>query len=109
MRKNKKVTFLENFVLKNFGVNISISVEIFKSLGINSRINPNNLKRKKQAEINKKFSQITTGKKLKDKIKTAYTFLFQNKTYKGIRHKLKYPARGQRTHTNAKTKKKLGF
>jgi ribosomal protein S13 len=32
-------------------------------------------------------------------------FLSKIKTYKGVRHKLGYPVRGQRTHTNAKTKK----
>lgn len=31
------------------------------------------------------------------------------KSYIGIRHKNSYPVRGQRTHTNAKTQKKLAF
>ena len=29
------------------------------------------------------------------------------RTYKGMRHKNAYPVRGQRTHTNGKTQKKL--
>ena len=29
------------------------------------------------------------------------------KSYQGLRHKNGYPVRGQRTHTNAKTQKKL--
>jgi ribosomal protein S13 len=31
------------------------------------------------------------------------------KSYKGLRYKNKYPVRGQRTHTNAKTQQKLSF
>jgi len=31
------------------------------------------------------------------------------KSYLGLRHKNSYPVRGQRTHTNAKTQKKLAF
>lgn len=29
------------------------------------------------------------------------------KSYRGLRHKLSYPVRGQRTHTNAQTQKKI--
>jgi small subunit ribosomal protein S13 len=109
MSKNKNKSFLKKFVQTNFGLNTSMSEKVFKNLGINIRINSTTLKRKHRAEISKKFSQIITGKKLKDKIKTTLNFLSKNKTYRGIRHKLKYPARGQRTHTNAKTKKKFKF
>lgn len=35
------------------------------------------------------------------------SFLIRNKVYRGTRHKLGYPVRGQRTHTNARTRKKL--
>ena len=42
-----------------------------------------------------------------DYIKSLNKLIKKIKTYKGIRHKLKYPCRGQRTHTNAKTVKKL--
>ena len=45
-------------------------------------------------------------KNLKGKTYEFIEFLIKTRTYKGVRHKLKYPARGQRTHTNAKTSKK---
>lgn len=109
MSKNNNMSFLKKIVQTNFGINTSMGEKIFKDLGINVRISPKSFKRRKQTEINSKFSQIATGKKLKDKIKLTLTFLSKNRTYKGIRHKLKYPARGQRTHTNAKTKKKFKF
>jgi small subunit ribosomal protein S13 len=109
MSKNTNVSFLKSFIQKNYGISTSTSGKIFKNLGLNIRINSTNFKRRKQTEINKKVLQTTTGKKLQDKIQSNLLFLSKNKTYKGIRHKLKYPARGQRTHTNAKTKKKFRF
>lgn len=106
---SKNISFLRKIVKTNYGVNTSISEEMFKNLGINTRIAPNSLKRRKEAEINKKLSNKVTGKKLKDKIKATFSFLIRNKTYKGTRHKLQLPVRGQRTHTNAKTKKKFKY
>jgi small subunit ribosomal protein S13 len=43
--------------------------------------------------------------------KTRYDFvqdLIAKKSYRGMRHKNKYPVRGQRTKTNAKTQKRIG-
>jgi small subunit ribosomal protein S13 len=36
-------------------------------------------------------------------------FLWAIRVYRGVRHMLKLPARGQRTHSNSKTKKKFKF
>jgi small subunit ribosomal protein S13 len=44
---------------------------------------------------------------LKTKIRRVVNFYVKLKNYKGIRHNLGYPVRGQRTHTNAKTRKKI--
>ena len=50
--------------------------------------------------------KIDSTLNLKNEIKGRINFLLEQKTYKGVRHKLKYPVRGQRTRTNAKTTKK---
>ena len=47
------------------------------------------------------------GKYLKEKTKKSINFFYNIRSCKGIRHKKRYPIRGQRTHTNAKTKKRL--
>jgi small subunit ribosomal protein S13 len=109
MLENKKISFLKNFVKNSYGIGKITGVKVFKNLGVNTRINSNLFKRKQLNEITKKTLSFITGKKLKDKIRNTINFLSKNKTYKGLRHKLKYPARGQRTHTNAKTKKKFKY
>lgn len=109
MTENKKTSFLKTFINSNYGVGIQTGTTIFRNLGLNTRLNSAIVKRKQMNDINKKTQLLNTGKKLKDKIANTIIFLSKNKTYKGIRHKLKYPARGQRTHTNAKTKKKFKY
>jgi small subunit ribosomal protein S13 len=66
---------------------------------------PKTLKIRQQIAIDKRLKAIQYVKKYKDSIKNNIIFLSKIKTYKGVRHKLGYPVRGQRTHTNAKTKK----
>jgi small subunit ribosomal protein S13 len=105
---NKK-SFLKNLIENNYGIGIKTGTTFFKKLGLNNRINPKTFKRKQINEINKNSLNTFSGKKLKENKKNIILFLSKNKTYKGIRHKLKYPARGQRTHTNAKTKKKFKY
>jgi ribosomal protein S13 len=65
------------------------------------------LQKKKNRELDIILSKNLTDKKLKTELKEIDLFSKKIKSYKGIRNKLKYPARGKRTHTNAKTKKKL--
>jgi small subunit ribosomal protein S13 len=78
-----------------------------KKAGLNKRIKPNFLKLNHTSSFNNLLSKFVTGKKLKNKIKENISFLMKIKSNRGVRHKLKYPSRGQRTHTNAKTRKKL--
>ena len=49
--------------------------------------------------INKKVLHIA--------IKSFITFYEDLKIYAGIRHKFNYPTKGQRTRTNAKTRRKI--
>jgi small subunit ribosomal protein S13 len=98
-----------NNIIKTFGINRKTTLSSFKKSGLNTKKNLKFLKPKQNLEINKNFINESIGKKLSNSIKENIEFLFKIKTYRGIRHKLKYPARGQRTHTNAKTKQKFKF
>lgn len=98
-----------NNIVHTFGINKKTAEKAFKKSGLNVNRNVKNLKQKQQSEVNKNLKDLEVGKKLKNSQKETFEFLFRIKTYKGIRHKLKYPARGQRTHTNAKTKQKFKF
>ena len=89
-----------------FGLGYKRTQQLFKWGGLNGRANPKILKKQQLNKINKSIKTYITGKNLKDETSEFIEFLIKTRTYKGVRHKLKYPARGQRTHTNAKTSKK---
>lgn len=102
-------SFTNNLVRSTYGLGKKTGVVLFKKFGLNNRVNPKTFKRKQMNEVSRKCQTIFSGKKLKENNKVIMLFLLKNKTYRGIRHKLNYPARGQRTHTNARTKKKFKF
>jgi small subunit ribosomal protein S13 len=91
----------------DFGINKNSNIKTYKKIGLNTRVFKTILNNKQKKLIQKNFNIKLFGKLLKQKIKNRIDFLIKNKTFKGVRHKKKLPARGQRTHTNAKTKKKI--
>ena len=99
------MTILQKKTITKYGIVKNKICELLKCVGSNLRKHPKKFKLKQQAEIEKKVNRVIHGKKYKDSIKENIVFLSKIKSYKGVRHKLGYPVRGQRTHTNAKTKK----
>ena len=89
-----------------FGIGDSTLKLLFNRIGINTRNNPQKVKINLVNRIKKTLKKKITGKKLKKKIESRIAFQFRIRSYVGIRHKLGYPVRGQRTHTNSNTKKK---
>ena len=91
-------------ILKNEGIGSSRIKKAAQFCGLNSKKSFNGLRPKQESDF---YKTIEENKNLKESKKEFLSFLIKLNSYKGIRHKLKYPARGQRTHTNAKTKKKF--
>ncbi len=104
IHKNK--TFFKNLI-NIFGIGNTIASTINAKIGLNQRNNPKAIKKKHLHEFEKIKKSILSEKRLKSNIKEIVSFEQKIKTYKGIRNKLNLPCRGQRTHTNAKTKKKI--
>lgn len=76
----------------------------FSNYGLNPK--------KKKLYINNRLilelnNEITKIKERNIKQKNFFNFNDNLKNYKNYRNRLGYPCRGQRTHTNAKTKKKF--
>lgn len=76
-------------------------------VGLNKRLKPIFLKQTHVLRSEILLNKFLLNKELKKKVQNNILFLMKIKSYKGIRHQFKYPVRGQRTHTNAKTQKKL--
>jgi len=103
---NKNKTFFKSLV-SIFGIGSSTALTVTSKLGLNARKNPKSIKKKHYHECEKIKKSITLDKRLKSHLKEVISFEQRIKTYRGIRNKLNLPCRGQRTHTNAKTKKKI--
>ncbi len=91
-----------------YGINKFQSKRICKNIGINPQTNINKLKK---AQINRLITYINKNIKIEQLLKKYkkdhFNTLLTIKTNRGIRKNLGLPVRGQRTHTNAKTSKKL--
>jgi small subunit ribosomal protein S13 len=105
--KNKFLTGLK----KVYGLNNSTILKICKSLGFNSTIFFNKLSQKHINLILQWISKnnIILNDDLKKNIEDNKNSLINIKLYRGIRHKEGLPTRGQRTHTNSKTQKRLSL
>ena len=91
-----------------YGINEFQSKKICKNIGINPKITLNKLKNNHVNRliiyINKNLKVEQLLKKLKNE---RLNELVEIKSNRGIRQSQGLPVRGQRTHTNAKTSKKL--
>lgn len=65
------------------------------------------LKKTQTFRVLKQFLVDTFGKKLHEQIWNCIFFLWNIRAYRGLRHKVHLPTRGQRTKTNSRTIRKL--
>jgi len=107
-KSNKKIYFLKNFS-SIYGVSSKKVKNLCQKFGLNPLNKDIKLKKKNNSFIVKSFKIDEYDKSLKLQIKKNIKFLNLIRTYRGIRHNLKLPSRGQRTKTNAKTKKRFKF
>lgn len=91
-----------------YGINEYQSKKICKNIGINPQITLNKVKNN---HVNRLINYINKNLKVEQLLKKAKTErlneLVDIKSNRGIRQSQGLPVRGQRTHTNAKTAKKL--
>ena len=91
-----------------YGINEFQSKKICKNIGINPQITLNKLKNN---HVNRIVNYINKNLKIEQLLKKSknerLNELVEIKSNRGIRQSQGLPVRGQRTHTNAKTSKKL--
>ena len=92
------------------GIGNSKAHEICKELGINPNSLASEITKENQGNIQQflKTHNINSSD-IRKKKRDNVVKLIENRSYRGIRHKNNFPVRGQRTSTNAKTQKRIGF
>lgn len=91
-----------------FGINRYNSKKICKNIGINPSVSVNSLKKRKIRKLIQYIDQnFIIEQNLKKKLILKKQKLIDMKSTRGLRNLQGLPIRGQRTHTNKKTSKKL--
>ena len=81
---------------------------IVRTLGLNNNLKFKHINQKLRNKLVQLVDdQFVINNDLKKEILKKKEVLVRLRTYRGIRERNKLPRRGQRTHTNAKTAKKL--
>ena len=100
---NKKIQIALTYI---FGIGPKIADDICKNASIDKTKRVNQLSEEEVTKIRELVeSKYTVEGDLRRKISMNIKRLTDLGCYRGLRHRKKLPVRGQRTHTNARTRK----
>ncbi len=103
LNRNKRVEIALTAI---YGIGLTSSRNLLQKAGINSDTKVHELT---EAEVRKLRDLIDSDYKvegvLRQEVQVNIKRLMDLGTYKGLRHRRGLPVRGQRTHTNARTRK----
>lgn len=105
----KKRRSLGHRLTSNYGIGYRTKKHMFEDVGLNCRIHVSRFRKKHKNEIKSVCRPFFVGSLLKKHAKESMIYQIKIKSYRGNRHRSNYPSRGQRTHTNGKTKKKVQY
>jgi small subunit ribosomal protein S13 len=100
--KNKKIEISLRYI---FGIGPSIATAIIKTAGVRTNILTKELYEDEIVRLRDAISNYRVEGDLKRDVAQNIRRLKEIGCYKGSRHRKSLPVRGQRTHTNARTKK----
>ncbi len=101
--KNKRIDIA---LTRIFGIGRPISSKILEKSGVDSSIKTQDLTESQVADIRKTIdSEHKVEGDLRKEISLHIKMLVDLGSYRGLRHRKNLPVRGQRTHTNARTRK----
>lgn len=106
LSKNKRLIYaLTNL----YGIGLLTAKQICAELGFSPVLKVYELTGNQQFMIAKKIKEeFRIEENLRDFVKGNIQHYVTNGSIRGFRHRNKLPVRGQRTHTNARTVRKLG-
>lgn len=100
--KNKNVEIALTYI---FGIGLKTSQEILKKAGIELTVKVKELSEDQLLKLREIISNFNVEGDLRRSTNQDVRRLIEIGCYRGQRHRKKLPCRGQRTHTNARTKR----
>ena len=100
--KNKRIEVALTYI---FGIGLSTSRKILSACGVNPDTRVKNLSSEEVAKLREEVDKYRVEGTLRAEITRNIKRLIDIGCYRGLRHKNGLPVRGQRTRTNARTRK----
>jgi small subunit ribosomal protein S13 len=100
--RNKKMSIALRAI---YGVGPKVATEVLAKVGINLDKSSNDITEEEVQQIRAALDEYTVEGDLRREIALNIKRLKDLGCYRGIRHRKGLPVRGQRTHTNARTRK----
>ena len=100
--RNKRVEIGLTYI---FGVGLSISRKILQATGVNPDKRVKDLTPEEVAKLREEVAKYKVEGALKAEIARSIKRLIDIGCYRGLRHQAGLPVRGQRTRSNARTRK----
>ncbi len=88
-----------------YGIGQHLAKQILNKLKIATHIRVKNLSDDQVKSIQKEIESIPTEGELRQMVRENIETLKRMQSYRGLRHQMKLPARGQRTKSNSRTLK----
>ena len=100
--RNKKMSIAIRAI---YGVGPKVATEVLAKVGINGDRSSNEITEEEVQQIRTALEDYTVEGDLRREVALNIKRLKDLGCYRGIRHRKGLPVRGQRTHTNARTRK----
>ncbi len=100
--KNKRIEVALTYI---FGIGLSTSRKILSATGVNPDTRVKNLTPEEVAKLREEVDKYRVEGALRAEIARNIKRLIDIGCYRGLRHKMGLPVRGQRTRSNARTRK----
>lgn len=100
--RNKRVEISLTYI---FGIGRKTANKILEKAGVDKDVKVKDLNDDQLSKIRSVVDEYKTEGELRKDIKLSIKRLMDIKCYRGLRHRLGLPVRGQKTKTNARTRK----
>lgn len=88
-----------------YGIGLPTSQKILQAVGLNPDTRVRDLTEEEVSQLRDEINQYTVEGELRREVRADIKRLMDIGCYRGIRHRRGLPCRGQRTRTNARTRK----
>lgn len=88
-----------------YGIGLTTSQKILSETGVDPSIRVRDMTEADVQKIRELVGQLTTEGDLRRQVQMNIKRLIEINSYRGLRHRRNLPARGQRTRTNARTRR----